>query len=179
MISQTIARRYAQALLALGREDDNFAKYGEELDAFIEALSTSGLFEALSNPIYPADARRQVLNAVLEKMSFTTITTNFLKLLQDKGRMNHIMAIRADYQKLVDEVNNIRRATITTAAPISQAIADQVKDTLEKMTGKTIILDKEEDAEIIGGVVARVGDLILDGSVKTQLQNLKESLIKG
>lgn len=179
MISQTLARRYAQALLALGQEDGNFAKYGEELAAFAAAAALPELAEALTNPIYPAETRRKVLDGVLAKMGPSNIVKNFLGLLQDKGRIGHVGAINSYYQRLVDEVNNVKRATITTAGPVADAVKSQVQATLEKMTGKTIILEAKEDPDIIGGIVAQVGDLTLDGSVKTQLQNLKESLVKG
>lgn len=179
MISQTIARRYAQALLALGQEDGKYAEYGKELAEFAELVETTGLADALTNPLYPEDARRKVLDAVLAKAGLSKIMRNFMMLLQDKGRMNHVSAICDYYRRLVDEVNNVKRATITTATAVSEAVQKKVKKTLEEMTGKTIILEAVEDPEIIGGMIAQVGDLTLDGSVKTQLKNLKESLIKG
>ena len=179
MISQTIARRYAQALLALGREDGNYETYGREVSDFAQALETSDLAEALVNPIYPADSRRAVLDAVLAKMGPSKIVQNFLGLLQDKGRIGHARAIADYYQRLVDEVNNVKRATITTATPVGDDVKDQVLKALEKMTGTKVVLSAEQDEDIIGGIIAKVGDLTLDGSVRTQLRNLKESLIKG
>ena len=179
MISQTVARRYAHALLALGQEDGNFAKYGEELGAFAALMTESDLIEALGKPIYPADVRRSIMRAVLAKTDMSPMMKNFLGLLQDKGRIDHLPDINRKYQNMVDEANNVRRATIVTAGPVADSVKNQVKATLEKMTGQTIILEATEDPEIIGGVVAQVGDLTLDGSVKTQLRNLKESLIKG
>ncbi len=179
MTNQTIARRYAKALLALGQEDGNLVKYGEELAAFSQVMRESGLADALTNPIYPTDSRNKILKTVLGKIKLSPIVTSFLSLLQDKGRIAHAEAISVHYQRLVDEVNNVKRATITTAGPISASIQAQIKETLEKMTGKTIVFETKQEPGIIGGVVAQVGDLVLDGSVKTQLRNLKESLIKG
>ncbi len=179
MISQTIARRYAQALFAIGREDGDYTKYGEELSYFTQILVNSELAEALSYPIYPADIRRKILDEVVSKLGLSTIVNNFIGLLQDKGRTGHMTAINDYYHRLVDELNNVKRASITTAGPISEAIQNQVKATLEKMTGKVIILEADQNPEIIGGVIAQVGDLTLDGSIKTQLVNLKESLVKG
>ncbi|MEW5724153.1 MAG: ATP synthase F1 subunit delta [Thermodesulfobacteriota bacterium] len=179
MISQTLARRYATALLALGREDGHFAKYGKELGEFAGLLAETGLDVALTNPLYPADSRRQVLVAVLAKMGLSKMVENFILLLQDKGRISQTGPIYAYYQRLVDEVNNIQRAALTTAAPVSPELKDQVKAALEKMTGKQIIIEANEDPGLIGGIITQVGDLTMDGSLKTQLKNLKESLIKG
>jgi len=179
LISQAVARRYAKALLAIGREDNNFEKYGEGLAVFAELMARKDLTEALTNPIYPFAIRRQVLDAVLEKISPSQVVKNLLGLLMDKGRINLVEFINSYYQKLVDEVNNIERATVVTATSLPESLHEQVKKILEEMTGKTILLEIEQDPEIIGGIVAHVGDLTLDGSVKTQLKNLKESLIKG
>ncbi|MBW2090618.1 MAG: F0F1 ATP synthase subunit delta [Deltaproteobacteria bacterium] len=179
MITQIVAKRYAKALLAIGREDNNFEKYGEDLAVFAQLMARRDLAEALTNPIYPYANRKQILDAILEKISLSQAVINFLRLLMDKGRINLVESISDYYQRLVDEVNNIERATIVAATSLPESIHEQVKQILEEMTGKSILLEVEQDPEIIGGIVAQVGDLTLDGSVKTQLKNLKESLIKG
>ncbi|MFH1139436.1 MAG: ATP synthase F1 subunit delta [Pseudomonadota bacterium] len=179
MISQTVARRYAQALLAIGREDGKYEQYGQETASFAQLMSEPGVSDALTKPIYPAEIRRKILDQILLRAKFSPIIKNFLGLLQDKGRTNQIQAINAYYQRLVDELNNVKRAMVTASGPLSKAIQKEIKVTLEKLTGKTIILEMKQDPEIIGGIVAKVGDLTLDGSIKTQLKNLKESLIKG
>ena len=179
MISQTVARRYAQALLTIGREDGQYETYGQELADFVTALSVPGVADAMTNPIYPADIRRGVLTKVSDKMKLSPIAKNFLHLLLDKGRLPHIVDIAGYYRQLVDEANNIKRATIITARPVDENVKGQVKETLEKITGKNIILEAREDSEIIGGLIAQVGDLTMDGSVRTQLASLRETLIKG
>lgn len=178
MISQTIARRYAQALLAIGLDDGQNAKYGQELAAFAQLASGAGMAAALDNPLYPAEIRRQILSRVLAKAGLSKTMNNFISLLQDKGRFAHLEAINKYFQYLVDEVNNIKRASVVTAKPVKPAILAKVKTAVERMTGKTIILEARQDPAIIGGIVTQVGDLTLDGSVRTQLKNLKESLIK-
>lgn len=179
MTSQIIARRYAKALLAIGREDGDYTEYGRELTAFAEIMGMADLTPTLSNPIYPKANRRAILDNILDKVEPSIIVRNFLGLLMEKDRISLIDSINDHYLRLVDEINNIERATVISAKPLLETIQDRVKASLEAMTGKTILLEVEQDEEIIGGVIARVGDLTLDGSVKTQLQNLKESLIKG
>jgi len=179
LTSQTIARRYAKALLALGQEDGNFETYGQELAAFVKVAAESRLIDALTNPLYPTEVRHKLLEAVLDKAGPSKMVRNFLGLLHDKGRIGQLAAISAHLQVLVDEVKNVKRATIVTAGPISEAVQQQVRTTLERLTGHTVFIESKVDPDIIGGIVAQVGDLTLDGSVKTQLKNLKESLIKG
>lgn len=179
MINQTIARRYAQALMALGQEEGSLSQYGEELAAVTKVLATPELMEVLSNPIYPEETRSGIISQVLTKMKLSKMVENFISLLQDKGRIGYVESINDYFQHLVDEANNVKRATITTAVEVGDQVTAQIKATLEEMTGKSVILQVKNDPDIIGGVIAQVGDLTLDGSVKTQLKNLKESLIKG
>lgn len=177
MTNLTLSRRYARALLAIGREDGNYETYGQELEQFVAALGENGeLFQALTNPIYPAESRRAVLEGVLAKADATQVVKNFLLLLQDKNRMLYLDEISQVYGELTDELAGIVKASVTSATPIGDEVSDRVKGTLEELTGKQIILEVKEDSELIGGLVARVGDLVLDGSVKTQLESLKDSL---
>ena len=79
----------------------------------------------------------------------------------------------------MDEVENVSRAKVKTAIFLDDATQDRLRQTMEKLTGSTVVMEVEEDPSIIGGIVARVGDLVLDGSVRTQINSLRESLIKG
>jgi F-type H+-transporting ATPase subunit delta len=83
------------------------------------------------------------------------------------------------YQEMVDEVENVSRARVKAAIVLDDATQDRLRKTLEKLTGSTVVMEVEEDPNIIGGIVAKVGDLVLDGSVRSQINSLRESLIKG
>ncbi len=177
MINLTLSRRYAKALLAIGQEDGNYELYGKEVADFADLLdSNPELYQALTNPAYPVDSRRGILEKILAKSDYSTITKNFLLLLLDKRRIGQIGSIVEVYQGLVDELSGLVRATVTSATPISEEVRGRVKSTLEKLTGKQVVMELKEDPELIGGLVARVGDLVLDGSIKTQLESLKDSL---
>lgn len=177
MTNLTLSRRYAKALLAIGREDGNLEKYREELDVFSQALEDyPDLYKTLTNPAYPAKARREVLVKVLAGSGCTTIVGNFLLLVQDKNRMGYLPEIADVYRKAVEEISGIVRAQVTAPTELHPRAKEQVKATLEKLTGKEIVLETFEDPDLIGGLVARVGDLVLDGSIKTQLDTLTETL---
>lgn len=180
MINLSLARRYAKALLSIGKEDGKYKEYGAELSSFAFLLQREPeLFDAIVNPIYPRDDRRRVLDAILEKIQLDPMVTNFLKLLFDKHRFDGIQRITEVYQELVDKLENISRAKITSATPLDDAMVDRIRQALEKITQSTVVVEVVEDPAIIGGIVARVGDLVLDGCVRTQLQSLKETLIRG
>lgn len=180
MIDLTVARRYAKALLTLGKEDDKYKEYGEALSGFAHLLEREPeLNDALLNPIYSQQDRRKLLLRMIELLQMPPMVSNLLSLLLEKHRLNAVGGIAQAYQQLVDGVENVSRAKVKTAVELDEATTNRLRQTLEQMTGGTVVMDVEEDASIIGGIVARVGDLVLDGSVRTQINSLRESLIKG
>ena len=104
---------------------------------------------------------------------------SFLLLLFEKGRIGFLDSINGFYQKLADELKGVARASIVSATVLSTEAVEKIRLALSKMTGKEIVLKLEEDVDLIGGIVTRVGDQILDGSIKTQLFNMRESLKRG
>ena len=180
MTNQILAKRYAKALLTLGREDGDYEKYGEELDQFVTFWEGTPEFaDAASNPMYAKESRKVICRAVVEKMGFSPVFTSLIDLMLEKNRLAIIPEVCRFYKKLLDEMAKISRAKVTSAIPLSEEAVESIKASLEKTVGQSIVVETEIDPELIGGVVARVGDLVLDGSVRTQLASIKETLIKG
>jgi len=180
MKNLSIARRYAKALLLIGKEDGKAESYKEELDGFTNLLSREKeLDQAICNPLYDSNGRKSVLRAIIEKIGLSTVMTSFLMLLFDKGRIGFISDINDFYQKLADELKGVARASLVSATELSSGTIEKIRMTLSKKTGKDIILEVEQDSGLIGGIVTRMGDLVLDGSIKTQLFNMRESLKRG
>jgi F-type H+-transporting ATPase subunit delta len=179
-VKQTIlAKRYAKALFAIGKEDGKYEAYNEALQAVAHLFTTTPEVEdALTNPLYPLDVREKAMNALIKAMGADTITGNFLSLLVQKKRASIIPEIAESFQIMVDEDNNISHGTVTSAIELTTELREKIQDTLEKLTGKKVELTASVDPSIIGGIVAKVGDLVVDGSIKTQLASLKDS-IKG
>jgi F-type H+-transporting ATPase subunit delta len=100
-------------------------------------------------------------------------------LLFDKGRIGFLPYISEFYQKLADELKGIARASLVSATELPDKTIEKIREALSKKTGKEVILEVEQDPELIGGIVTRIGDLILDGSIRTQLVTMRESLKKG
>ncbi len=180
MTNLTISRRYAKALLALGKEDGNYAQYAEELNALLAVMDAHPeMISAVSNPLYPLESRKKAIQTVLERMNFAPVVHHFLFLLVQKNRMRYLKDIILVYQKLVDEVQNISSATIISAAELTDEVVEKIKKAVEKMTGKQVKLQVEVDPDMIGGIITKVGDMSFDGSVRTQLMSLRESLKRG
>uniref|UniRef100_A0A7V4LCB4 ATP synthase subunit delta n=1 Tax=Desulfobacca acetoxidans TaxID=60893 RepID=A0A7V4LCB4_9BACT len=180
MIDLTVSRRYARALMMLGQEDGKYKEYGEELQGFAQLLEREAeLKDALLNPIHSMEERKQLLGRVADLLNLSPIVTNFLKLLFDKLRLAALPGIAQVYQQLVDEQENVKRAKVKAAIPLDEGMRERLRQALEQLTKSQVVMEVEEDPSILGGIVARVGDLVLDGSVRTQLVSLRESLIKG
>jgi len=176
----TIARRYAKALLIIGKEDGQAEIYREELDGFASLMSKEkDLKQAICNPLYAVSGRKKVLEAVIEKVNVSKMMKSFLLLLFDKGRFGFIHTINDFYQKLADELKGVLRASLVSATKLSSETVEKIRTTLSTRTGKDIILEVDQDPGLIGGIVSRIGDLVLDGSIKTQLLNMRKSLKRG
>ncbi len=180
MKNLAIARRYAKALLLIGKEDGQIDTYREELGAFAKLIEQEkSLQQVLVNPLYDVDGRKKVLARVMEPFNLSKTMSTFLLFLFDKGRIGFLSSINDFFQKFADELKGVARASLVSATELSSETIDKIRSALSKRTGKDIILEVEQDPELIGGIVTRIGDLVLDGSVKTQLLNMRESLKRG
>lgn len=179
MKNTVIAKRYAKALFAVGKEGNAFADFTKTLNAMSELfVGMPEVADALTNPLYPVEAREKVMEHLLVSMQVSQVLGNFFKLLVQKKRANILPDIAAVFQAMVDADNNMCQGTVVSAMELTPELSAKVKATLEKITGKQVVLTARVDPSIIGGIVAKVGDLVLDGSIKSQLAGLKES-IKG
>lgn len=180
MIGSRISRRYAKALLSLGQEDGHYEEYGKNLNEFASFCSiNSEFFQVVSNQIFSVEDRKRVLEVALGKSTFSDVVKNFLRLLLDKNRIGVIKEITDYYSRLTDELSNIIRADIITARPLKTEALKRLKKALKGLTSKDVRTEVKEDKSLIGGLIAKIGDLVLDGSVKAQLEGLRESLKRG
>ena len=178
MADGSLARRYARALLDLGRDQDCIDQLGADLDTFAAVLDQDDaqLRNTLNNPGLTTTERKNVVTAILGLLTLHQLSRNFINLLVDKGRLVVFDDIRRSYADMADELAGRIRATVTTAAPADATTADQIRKVLESSTGKTVLVDFLVDPDLIGGVVARVGDTVYDASIRARLQNLRETL---
>jgi F-type H+-transporting ATPase subunit delta len=172
-----VARRYAQALIELCDEAQNHAMIGKQLAAFATTYAASAeLRGVLTDPGVPAEARRGVLTAVLTKLMAAPVTRNFLFVLVDNDRIDQVAAIAAEFERHLDRVANRVRATVTSAVPLSPAEVSRIQIALQRLTGATVAIETRLDPTLIGGVVTKIGDIVLDGSVRSDLDALREAL---
>lgn len=180
MTHSRVSRRYAKALLSLGQEDGQYDIYGDNLREFEAFCSTNTeFFKVICNHLFSVQDRSRILDFVLEKTLFADTVKNFLRLLLDKNRMGALEEINIYYTKFTDEISNITRANVITAMPLKTEAVQKLENVLKGLTSKEVKLEVKEDKSLIGGLIVQIGDLLLDGSVKAQLEGLKESLKRG
>ena len=185
MISGSLAKRYARALMQLATTPQIRDKYLQNLADFRAACRThdpndpSGerdLIKVLSAGHHTLGNRRAIMTAVAGRIGADSNVKKFLGLVLERGRISGIEQIYLHYRDLADAAAGRVRATVKTATALDPASTGRIKKALEQATGKQVMLETEVDAELIGGLVAHVGSYTLDRSVRTSLDKLRSNL---
>lgn len=178
MSVETIARRYGTALADVVLKSGETATVTSELEAWKDIFNSNAeLRSAFANPAISHIDKEKVLNSLIEKAKPTKTTANFLRVLLKNGRLTEIAEINDRFGSVLEERSGHVAAQVTSARELSAEQKNELKANLEKLTGKQVQLRFGIDKDIIGGVVTRVGSTVYDGSVRTQLENLKQELI--
>lgn len=134
------------------------------------------LFLFFTNPAIPVPRKKAASREILQRLSFSSLTSNFIFILLDNHRIQYFSEICKAYRKAVNERLGLVEARITTAAEVDGQIKSQLEFQLAQLTGKRVLLEFEVDRDLIGGVITRIGDTIYDGSVRQQLREIKARL---
>jgi F-type H+-transporting ATPase subunit delta len=179
VISLSIARKYARALLAIGLKDGNYEALGKDLEKVAALLrENKELRSILLSAIYPTVTRKGIAQKVCAPLALSKSTADFIQLLIDRERIDHFFEIAKSYESLSDAVAHRLRATLVTAMSLSPQLVTEIKNQLEATTQKQVILSVKEDPSLIGGVLTKIGNVIYDGSLRTQLLKARENLYK-
>lgn len=182
MIGNVVSRRYAAALFDLGREagTSEMEKYGGTLNALSEAVDNSAALSAVfRNPVLTPEEKKNVVLALLNQVEGGPVERRFCELLADKGRLPLLGAIAADYSDMLYDAKGVSRGVLTTAVDLDEARRKEITKQLEKQTGRELELAFAVDEAILGGLTLKIGDMVLDASLRAQLDNLRESIKRG
>lgn len=173
------ARRYARALFSLAREEAAIDSIRTELSEMAALIASNHELERrLFQPLHPVAERTKVLQRVCERAGSSRTVRNFLAYLIEQRRLIAFEAIRLEFERLADEAAGRLRAEVLSASPLRDAQRARLADALAARTGKQVELSVRVDPTLIGGAVARVGGLVFDGSLRTQLAQLSDSLMR-
>ncbi len=171
------ARRYARALFALAREEDEVASIRGELDDMARLFNANpDLRRRLFQPLHPVRERREVLKSICEQGRGSQVIRNFFAYLIEQRRLVAFDLIHDEFNRLADEAVGRVRAEVRSASPLRDQQRARLIDALAQRTGKEIELTVHVDPSLIGGAIATVGGLVFDGSLRTQLLQLQGTL---
>lgn len=177
MSIQTIARRYASALADVVIDRGEAKEVQQELQQWSELLqANASLQEVFRNPTIPLDKKRAVLKQLIDRTKPRPTTANFLKVLLQNQRLTEVPEINRKFADTLDERAGMVAATVTSARPVPQEVQARLTEKLMSVTQKKVRLNFEQDPELIGGLVTRIGSTVYDGSVRNQLDQIKERM---
>ena len=177
MSVSALSRRYAKALVELGVEQKAVESYGDELAKVKEVLSQEELLrQLLDSPTLNLNKKEAMLADLCKLLELSEGMAKFLGLLLSKGRLCFLSQIEDHYRSQSDTLSGILTAKITSAIALDDVQQQAIASSLEKKTGKQVAITVDVDADLIGGLQAEIGGRLYDGSVRTQLKRIEESL---
>ena len=172
------ARRYAEAIFQLADRDAAFGTWRDGLTFVVQVLGNERASRALSDPAQPFAERRKLLDRILGKRVSPAVA-NLVRLLTQRSRLDLLPRIATEFQRLVNRQRGIVEATVTSALPLNRAETESLTTRIQAMTGAEVDLRSIVDPKLIGGLTVRVGDTLLDASVRGRLERLREQLVAG
>jgi len=177
MSVETVARRYASALADVVLDRGEAKEVQAELEQWNALLqANANLREVFRNPTIALDQKRAVLTKLIERVKPRPTTTNFLKVLLQNQRLTELAEINRKFAAILDERAGMVAAIVTTARPVPENAQQSLRDKLTSLTSKKVRVDFQQDPELIGGLVTRIGSTVYDGSIRNQLQQIKERM---
>ncbi|HVW30720.1 MAG TPA: ATP synthase F1 subunit delta [Polyangiaceae bacterium] len=178
MSQTTVAERYARAILELSDEAKQLSQVTEQIQSVADAYSSSEELRALTlNPVIDAAARDNLLKELGARLSLSPVAMNAVRLMARRGRLSVLPEVAEMLGRLADQRAGVLRATVTSAEPLSEEYYERLSGELEKRYRRKILLERRQDPTLIGGVVTRIGDHTIDGSLKGRLAALERQLL--
>jgi len=179
MIEGSLSRRYTKALFQLAREANQEEKIGQEIEQFFAAYNASELQQVLTNPAFSAEARKRVLTQVAHSQQLSPLTVHFLSLLLDRDRLGYLAGIVSCYRQLLNEIRGRIEAKVVSASALEPASVEQMRERLRGLSGKEVVLHEEVDPGLLGGLLIELAGTVYDGSIRTQLEKMKQRVARG
>ena len=174
MAAGSSARRHAQAVFQIALEQDTLDKWQADLDEIASAFGDDELSRVLESPRIRPDQKQALAGQRLAGLD--PLARNLASLLVSKGRVALAGDIAGEYKSLLDEHRGVGAVEVITAVPLDSQSESRIVDQMSKATGKRITLTSSVDPDIVGGIVIKIGDRLIDGSTRTKLSAMRSSL---
>jgi F-type H+-transporting ATPase subunit delta len=169
-------KRYAQAAFELALEKNELESWQEGLKKIAELTIHEALMAFLQSPRFPFEVKKELLKKQFGEIH--PLAFNLALLLVNKNSLRLGSDILLQYIALLDTHRGVDRAKVTSAVPLSNEDRETISSRLEKVVERKVIIDDKVDSSIIGGFIARIGDMLIDGSIRQKLESLKKNLIE-
>ena len=179
-LTSSVSRRYATAIVEAAADAGTLEATAREIESFCSVYeSVADLRNVLVNPTFTNAEKSATLSAIMTKLQLSDMTRRFLELLASRERMSELPGIAPAVRRLTDERASLIRASIQSASPLPPEVQQRLQKALEAHTGKKVQVEVTVDPALLGGVRATIGSTVLDGTLRTQLDNLRETLQAG
>jgi F-type H+-transporting ATPase subunit delta len=179
LIYQSIAKRYAKGLFAVGEKDGKYRFYFEELERLLALFDgEKRLNKALTLPLLEMDLRKELLSEVMKAAGLSLPLSNMLRMLLEKNRMGYLHMIKEQYGELVDQKEGRVKGTLWSPFSVDAKVRSRIEGVLGEKMKKQIVLQTVEDKSLIGGMKIQIRGTIIDGSVRRQLETMRENILK-
>jgi F-type H+-transporting ATPase subunit delta len=179
MTEGSLARRYSRALFQLAREGGQEEAIGAQIEDFFRAYDGSDLKTVLTNPAFDVATRKRIVIQVGNTQQLSVLTIHFLSLLLERDRLAEVAGIVSGYRRLLNEAKGRVEAKVVSAAALEPALAERVRAQLRGISGKDVVMSQEVDPSLLGGMTVELEGKVYDGSVRTQLEKMKQRIARG
>jgi F-type H+-transporting ATPase subunit delta len=175
-----IARRYAEALADVAIAHNQVEQMDAEVAAFAQLITDSReLHDVFASPVVSMEQKRSVLDAIIERTGVSAMIANLLRTMLSHYRLHDLTTVHEQFRRAINRRRGIALAEVTTAVPASQAAQQMLTRKLGELVGKQVQIQFKTDPALIGGAVTRLESVVYDGSIRTQLQIVKQRLKEG
>lgn len=179
MIEGSLSRRYTKAFFQLAQESQQEDAICQEIERFLAVYTGSPLETVLNNPSFRAESRKNILMEVTRSLNLSPLSVHFLSLLLDRDRLTFLPSIVSCYRRFLNEIKSRVEAKVVGAHPLEPDTVEKLRETLRSVSGKEVVLQEESDPALIGGLLVELEGKVYDGSVRTQLEKMKQRVARG
>src|SRR5262245_37870090 len=170
------SRINSPALFQLAREGGQEEALGVQIEEFFRAYEGTDLQTVLTNPAFDVAPRKRVLIQVGNTQQLSIFAIHFLLLLLERDRLGHLAGVVSGYRRLLNEAKGRVEAKVVSASALESGLAERVRAQLQRMSGKDVVMTQEVDPGLLGGMTVELAGRVYDGSIRTQLEKMKQRI---
>jgi F-type H+-transporting ATPase subunit delta len=178
MIEGRLSRRYGKALFELALEQKREESIGQEIEQFLAAYTNSPLQTVLNNPAFDLNNRKAILLEVSKSLQLSALSVHFLSILLQRDRLTYLSGIVSHYRSMLNGAKGRVEGKVTSAAPLEPSLMERLRATFHGISGKDVVLREETEPGLLGGVMVELEGTIYDGTVRTQLERMKQRIAR-